>query len=135
MQQRSMKGASVTMNPNRPSSFEAIPSELLAAHGLQRNHAAASCFNCTDPAALRIPTSGIDHPADYQIKWDTAGHLLQRIHDQGAIDPIIVTRRPGHCEFVLIDGLHRLLVSIAIGFPSMPANLISYEMATCRGFR
>ena len=122
-------------NQTKTTPFDPIPAELLAAHGLQRNSAAASSFNCTDPEALRIPTSGIDHPADYQIKWATAGHLLQRIHDQHALDPIVVTRRPGRCEFVLIDGLHRLLVSIAIGFPSMPVNLISYETATCRGFR
>ena len=123
-------------NPTKTTTpFDAIPAELLAAHGLQRNCTAASSFNCTDPGALRIPTSGIAHGDDYQIKWDTAGHLLRRIHDRDALDPIVVTRRPGNCEFVLIDGLHRLLVAIAVGFPSMPARLISYEMAAGLGFR
>jgi hypothetical protein len=122
------------MNPNPETPFAAIPSEMLAAHGLTRNCAAASSFHCTDPEALKIPTTGIAHPSDFRIKWDTARHLLRRIHNQEALEPIVVTRRPGNCEFVLIDGLHRLLVAIAVGFPSMPARLVSYEHARGNGF-
>jgi hypothetical protein len=122
------------MDSHAPTNLMITP-EMLAAHGLTRNSVAASSFACTDPQALRIPTTGIARPRDYRIKWDTAGHLLRRIHDHEALDPIVVTRRPGNCEFVLIDGLHRLLVAIAMGFPSMPARLLSYESAAQYGFR
>lgn len=128
-------------NPPKPAmsphqtTIDAIPPEMLAAHGLTRNGAVASSFKCTDPGALRIPTASIEHPANYQVKWDTAGHLLRRIHDQVALDPIVVTRRPGNCQFVLVDGLHRRLVSMAVGFPSMPARLLSYDTAQHHGFR
>jgi len=102
---------------------------------LTRNRASATSFTCTDPQALRIPVTGIAYSHDYRLRRATAGDLLQRIHHEVALDPIVVTRRPGNCEFVLIDGLHRLLVSIAVGFPSIPAHLISYEKANQDGFR
>jgi len=120
--------------PNTPTTYTTIPPEMLAAHGLTRNSAAASSFNCTDPQALKIPTTGIAHSSDFRIKWDTARHLLRRIQNQEALEPIVVTRRPGNCEFVLIDGLHRLLIAIAVGFPSMPVRLVSYEHARGNGF-
>jgi hypothetical protein len=122
------------MDSHTPTTFNAISPEMLAAHGFTPNSATASSFACTDPEALKIPTTGIAHPREYRIKWDTARHLLRRLHDHQALDPIVVTRRPGDCEFVLIDGLHRLLVALAMGFPSMPARLLSYESARQTGF-
>ncbi len=123
------------MNFDQTTTIAAISAEMLAAHGLTRNRAAATSFKCTVSQALRIPVTGIAYSHDCRIRRDTAADLLQRIHHEDALDPIVVTRRPGNCEFVLIDGLHRLLVSIAVGYPSIPALLLSYEKATQDGFR
>jgi hypothetical protein len=112
-----------------PSDLAGVPAELLAAYGLPPGKAFASSYRCSDPTAQKIPISGISYPQAKALDRDAVVRVLVNLRQQRDVDPIIVCRRPEAFDFTLVEGLHRLAVSVALGYVTIPATLIPYDIA------
>lgn len=58
------------------------------------------------------------------LKIDQAAAIGASIAAEGQFDPIAVTRLPGHPDYVLVDGWHRLEGCRIAGIPTIDARLI-----------
>jgi ParB-like chromosome segregation protein Spo0J len=58
--------------------------------------------------------------------------LLRGIRDDVPIQPVVVFREPGAGTAMLLDGLHRLRLSQALGFVAIPTTQPSREDAELR---
>lgn len=113
---------------NRPLTLDDISDELLAEYGLHRGSTTTLNYRCTNPQSLLVPVAEIMAPVR-KLNEDALSSLLRGVRDGDDLPPIVVYREPGAARAMLLDGLHRLRVSLALGFVSIPATQPSREDA------
>lgn len=79
--------------------------------------------------ATLVPLTEITGPMQRKLNEAAMRRLLQGMRDGSALPPIIVYRAQGSMLAMLLDGLHRVRISRALGFTSIPATLVSREDA------
>jgi hypothetical protein len=75
-----------------------------------------------------VPVPEITAPVR-KLNPDAVRSLLQGVRDGADLPPIVVFRESGAATATLLDGRHRLSVSLALGFVSIPAMQPSREDA------
>jgi hypothetical protein len=113
---------------NRPLTLDHIPDALLVEYGLHRGSAYAVSYRCTDPQSILVPVADITAPVR-KLNADALRRLLRGVRDGDDLPPVVVFREPGAATAALLDGLHRLRVSLALGFVSIPATQPSRDDA------
>lgn len=78
---------------------------------------------------VRLSVDQIDIPADRlrTLKQDQAYAIGYAIQADGQYDPIAVARLPGKTTYVLVDGLHRLVGSRAVGLTEVDARVVDAD--------
>jgi len=106
---------------NRPLTIHGIPDELLAAYGLRRGGATTPSYRSNDPDAVLMPLAEVTGPEHRKLNEDALRSLLRGLRDGAELPPIIVFREPCAASAVLLDGMHRWRLSLALGFAAIPA--------------
>ena len=117
------------MRERRPLTLDSVPEELLAEVGVVRGSAKQINFRCTDNQAVLIPLADIDYSRSRKLNRDVLTCLLKGMRDHSDFVAVIVVRKPGTNRFVLLDGMHRVRASDAMGFISIPCKIVSLEEA------
>lgn len=105
-----------------------IPDDLFAEYGLRRRGAVASSYHCSSPQAILVPIADITAPVR-KLNPDALRSLLYGVREGADLPAIVVFREPGAATAALLDGLHRVRISLALGFVSIPAIQPSREEA------
>jgi hypothetical protein len=113
----------------RPLTLDGVPDELLAEFGLRRGGATLPSYRWADAAAVLVPLADITGPLQRKLNEESVRSLLRGIRDGADLPPVVVFREPGAQTAALLDGLHRVRVSIALGFVAIPALMISRDAA------
>jgi hypothetical protein len=112
----------------RSLTLDEIPAELLTEYGLHRGCATAPSYRCTDPQSILVPVAEITAGVR-KLNADALRSLLRGVRDGHDLPPVVVFREPGAAAAALLDGLHRLRISVALGFVSIPATQPSRDDA------
>jgi hypothetical protein len=76
-----------------------------------------------------VPTSEITGPVARKLNEEALRSLLHGICESAELPAVVIFREPGAPAAALLDGLHRLQLSRALGFVSIPAISLSREYA------
>ena len=113
----------------RPLTLDDVPDKLLAEYGLRRGAATGPSYRCTDPAGALVPLIEVIGPTHRKLNEEALRSLLRGVRDGADLPPIIVFREPGAAVATLLDGLHRVRLSLAVGFAVIPTTQTSREDA------
>jgi hypothetical protein len=101
-----------------------VPDELLKELGLRPNCLRAETYACSDSTAVLIPLAEISAPPNRLLNREALRTVLIRMRDDLPLDPVPVFREESWEIATLLDGMHRLRASAALGFPMMPCRLV-----------
>lgn len=107
---------------NRPLTLDEIPGELLAELGLRPGGATGASYRCSDPVAFLIPLTEVAAPTGRRLNREALASVLRGFKDGDAIPPVVVFREPEADTATLLDGLHRLRASAAVGYTMIPCT-------------
>lgn len=101
-----------------------VPAALFAEFGLRPGGAATPCYRCDDPRAVRVAIQRIRGPTIAPgrrgLDADRLRPLVRGIAEHASIPAVPVYQEPG--DTVLLDGAHRLAVSLAYGYTEIPCQ-------------
>ncbi len=119
---------------NRQSlTLDDVPDALLAEFGLQRSGATAVSYCFDDASAVLVPLLDISVVGQRKLNPERLRDLLRGICDGSSIPAVAVYRVWGDNRLRLHHGMHRLRVSQAVGFTSIPAVVMSEHEAESLG--
>src|SRR6185437_8794275 len=100
---------------------------MLSEFGLSPGNAPP--YRCADPKAVPIPVSELHWPRGRGLDPARLRRVLGIIARREPLAPVPVYREPGSPVAVVLDGAHRLAVSIALGYDTVPCELLSRDEA------
>lgn len=115
------------MRGERPLTLAAVPLALLAEYGLPEAAAGRDSYRCDDAGVTLVAIKNTRAPLARMLNEAAVRGLLRGIRANASIPPIHVISEQGKVR--LLNGLHRLRVSIAVGFTQIPARFLSLEEA------
>lgn len=103
---------------------------MLAEYGLLSSMAGRRSYRCTRPGATFVPTVELTWSRDSPLSEERVRSILTGIRDNVDMPPAVAFRERGDGRtVVLLDGLHRVRVSIAVGLTHVPCRLVDRSVA------
>lgn len=106
----------------RPLTLTAVPAEMIAEFGLQS--IVQPSYRCDETAIELIGITRVLAPQRRMLNEAATRSILKAVADGSPMPPVDVVREIPD-QVTLLDGMHRYVISLQLGFPSIPCRVFT----------